>query len=202
MPPKKKWEKPVGGWADSDAKEHLQKQIEDGVVKDGDSPLDVIAMFPEMYGPWNYDGGFKDRYARLQTSIKKEKNASAGDYAAFLHDVQLYPHKTVTNRGKMRWHGSDAERYLYEDVKAGVHKGMSRIAFYNSRDAYKKFTTSEFFPHIDQEVRRRKRLAELIAKRDKKEEEKKIKKAKKREEAEKKKAAEKDEHERKRSSSA
>ena len=193
MPPNK--QKPDENWGESDAKKHLQKKIEDGEIKDDDSPQDVIRMFPEIYGPWNYDGGFGSRYRRLQKAINKEKKASADDYAAFLHDVQLYPHKTVTNRGKLRWHGSDAERFLRDDVKAGVHKGMSRIAFYNSRDAYKKFSTSEFFPHIDQEVRRRKRLAELIAKRDKKEEEKKKKKEKKRKAAEQRKAAEEKKHE-------
>jgi len=178
---------PDENWADSDAKEQLIKDIASGLIKKDNNAKVVLLMHPELYKPWNYDNRFCDRLDRIRDKIYAEKKAAEDDMAAFLHDSELYPVNMTTRTGKPRWNGSQAEKDLKADVKAGLHKQMSAQEFYERRTSYLPFTQLEVYKHIGQEARRRKRMTELIAKCDE-EEEARVKKKQKREEAKIKKA--------------
>jgi len=167
-------------WEKSDAKAQIVKDIDAGLVTDETLPRFVLKMHPELYKPWNYDGDFGKRYRSCQKQINKEKEASSKDLGAFLKHRTSHPVTTTTRTGKPRWHGSEAETDMYDDVKAGVHLTMKREDFYKSRASYKVFEPYEVYKHIDQKARRRKRMNEMIRVRDEKmaEEEKKKEKNK------------------------
>lgn len=188
--PEPKRKKPDEDWKDSEAKEQLVKDIEDGRVKADDSAKTVKLMHPELYNPWDYDYKFYERLNRIRDKILAEKKAASVDMEAFLHDSELYPVSTTTSKGELRWNGSQAEKDLKADVKAGVHKQMSSEEFFERRVSYLAFGKTKVYKHIDQEARRRKRMAEMIADRDAAEEERKKKRQKKQDERKKKAAKE------------
>ena len=163
---KQQEQKPDERWELSDAKAQIVKDIEAGLVTDETPPRFVLRMHPELYKPWNYDKGFGGRYRSCQKQINKEKKESADDHKAFLKFRMLHPVTTTTRTGKPRWHGSQAEKHIYDDVKAGVHLTMKREDFYKSRASYKVFEPYEVYKHIDQEARRRRRMEEMIRVRD------------------------------------
>jgi len=52
------------------------------------------------------------------------------------------------------WEGSEAERRLKRDIDAGIHAQMKPQDFYNTGNAYKKFSIVVFRKHIEQELKR------------------------------------------------
>ena len=57
----------------------------------------------------------------------------ASDTAALTHDRQLRPQATYNTNGVPRWEGSDAERWLKEDIINGLHNEMAPQALYKTR---------------------------------------------------------------------
>ena len=64
-----------------------------------------------------------------------------------MHDMQKYPPKTTTQRGHIRYHGSEIERLLKKDVAEGKSKGKSPSDLHNSRPEYKAMPLEVFRKH-------------------------------------------------------
>ena len=75
------------------------------------------------------------------------------DVTAYATDQKLVQSLRAANpNNKPRWHGSDAERLLKEDVANGKHLKMKPRFLYDSKPEYKVFSLDEFRPHIYQMV--------------------------------------------------
>jgi len=148
-------------WKNSKGKELLLKGLRDGSIPlDGKDmpPKEVYTLRPEFA---DY-GGYKNFPSRLRSARKTiiEKNDRASsDLAAFTHDRLLYPEAPHNYRGEPRWDGSDAERFLKQDIDDGKHDIMTPQELYNSRAVYhQNYPLYVFRGHIYQEVKRRKFL--------------------------------------------
>jgi hypothetical protein len=136
---------------DSDAKELLKKDIEEGRVKEVMTAREVFAMHPEfdVYKFQNSGNNLKN----LRALVKRNKESAAFDSAALANDQGDHPHSAMTTAGLPRWHESDAERLLKVDVNQLQHETMTPQALHESRPEHQVFSLHIFRQHIQQESR-------------------------------------------------
>lgn len=87
----------------------------------------------------------------LKNRIEKCKAAVEFDREALTHDQQLYPKQTMTERGYMRYEGSEVERLLKADVKEGRSKGVRPKVLWLSRPEYIEMPLDVFRSHKNRE---------------------------------------------------
>ena len=65
------------------------------------------------------------------------------------------------------WHEHDASWHLEQDIKDGLHQGMSPNEFQQTRAEYMEFDLEIFTQHIYQEQRKQREMPMKVAKRNK-----------------------------------
>lgn len=94
---------------------------------------------------------FKGRLKTARAYVKKKVERAATELELYHQDRLVYPPKATMFSGEPRWEGSDAQKFLKEDVGNGVHLVMSNTDFYTSRPAYQLFQKSTIDGHTFQE---------------------------------------------------
>jgi hypothetical protein len=150
-------------WKGSSARLVLQQLLESGQIPaSGMTPKSIWETFcvvrPEFEG-FHYKK-FSARLRSMRAQVGSESRRSIVENAAFLHDQELFPVSTVTNRGKPRWEGSTAQRHLKCDVSEKKHERMTPQDLRKTREDYLEFELEVFRKHIHQEVRLRKFIAQ------------------------------------------
>jgi hypothetical protein len=99
---------------------------------------------------------FTRRLASLRVVARGQNDRRSSDAAASMYDRQLQPSATHNSNGVPRWEGSEAERWLKDDITNALHTQMAPKTLYNTRAEYQLFTLETFRGHIYQEIKRRK----------------------------------------------
>ena len=100
---------------------------------------------------------FRTNLYNLKKSIEKNQKFADEDAAAYAHDKQVRPPKSISARGYPRYHNSEAERLLKIDIDNKVHEqdGFKPAALRETNDHYKAFPKKVFRDHLYQEQRDR-----------------------------------------------
>lgn len=138
-------------WGKSKAKRLLSEQIIAGIVTD-DMDWKQVYSSNDVYTATSRRK-FYGRLHGLRGQIRDAKQRASADEKGLRHDRRQFPTPKTNHRGKPRWEGSDADKWLKEDVKAGVHKHNRPSQLYRTRDAYQEFPLAVFCKHVYQEVR-------------------------------------------------
>jgi len=99
------------------------------------------------------------RLSKLRSLFHESMNRQAIDEEAFEifrnnHQVSLFSHK-----GYPEWQGSEAQKYALIDIEQGIHKTMSKLQWWESRNEYfENFPLGVFRDKIKQEIRTAKYL--------------------------------------------
>lgn len=155
-PPQTKY-KPIT-WNKSKAKELLEADLATGRIPcDGRQmrAQEVYQTRPE-YATVSLDT-FRKKLAYLRKTTREANEQRAADATAYAQDRLLHPYTTHNNNGVPRWEGSDAQRFLKDDITAGLHTQMKPKELYGMRaEYYEVFSLDKFRGHIAQEVKSRK----------------------------------------------
>lgn len=157
---KKKFKEPEISWAKSEAKKYLFKDIIEGVVPleskytDNTNTMklkEIYSMRPE-YALHDYEK-FSSRLSSLRNTIRNFKKRAEDDQDALDVFIQNNPISYYSHKGYVQWQGSDAQRFLREDLRLGsLERFEGKKDFWLSRPAYQNFPLKEFRDKIDQEV--------------------------------------------------
>lgn len=133
------------------AKRVLIKLIVKGDITDSMGPRDVYDLHDHraVFHLVKYER-FRDNLNRLRKTLREQAAKASSDELAFVHDRKLYP----IDQEKLRWPGSEAEKALRVDVKAGKHKTSKPKELRQTNDEYKKWPLDRFRNHIYQEQMR------------------------------------------------
>ena len=146
------------------AKPILQQYcVEDGSILDTMKPSDVWELRPEFKAV-KYNN-FRNNFAAMKRSLKKDRARNAVDEAGFLHDKSLY---TLAKDMDGYWDGSKAQELLKWDIENKVYLQMKPSSLWQSRPEYQKFKLEKFRNHIQQELRRERETNYWIVKKKKK----------------------------------
>ena len=165
MPPRKK----KNSWRSCKGRDLLFRDLRSGAIPDDMHWTDAYQLRPEFaVGETPADALrlFEGRLKRARASEKQAKSQSTVQHAAFLSDrykliqlaaggLQLAPGGAIapaTTSGEPRWEGSEAERFLKQDIADKKHVGVLPNDLYKSRPEYQVFTLAKFRGHIKQEV--------------------------------------------------
>ena len=129
-------------WENSEAKKILYQDLLNGHVplearangKSTTKLQDIYAMHPE-YSLYSYRQ-FSSRLRSLRTTAKRTLTRKTNDMNAFKICVQNHAPSFFSKKGYIQWQGSDAQRWLIEDMKAGLHKQNKPKVFWQSRASY------------------------------------------------------------------
>ena len=141
---------------------HPAREILLDALWNGDIPLDYNRQPVTIYNKFKdheafegmpYDATFQRRLLKLRDIVKKKKNRLAEDEIAFDIFRKNFPVRQVNAVGVLRWHGSLAQYYLKQDMKAGKHEGITPAEFQDTRPEYEQYPTKTFRKHIHQERR-------------------------------------------------
>lgn len=160
-------------WEFSEAKKLLERDIVNGLVGSvatGLAPKEVYVMRPE-YADYEYPKFVRWLYS-LRVKYEELLNLAAEDGEALAHDLQLG--LRINSKPYPRWPGSDAERLLNQDIKAGKHLEMKPRELLASRPEYAPWVPFPkiFRDHIHQELRAQLERPYWLAHRKEKQEEK------------------------------
>jgi len=134
-------------------------------LRTGEIPLDskkmgseeAFKLYPEFK---DFDGEclFSSRLSSARRAHRKLHHHSTEEAEMLRKDRLVCPRPTHNGRGEPQWEGSDAQRFLIQDMKDGTHKRFfSPTEFWQSREEYYKvFTRDTFRKHIHQQDRFRK----------------------------------------------
>ena len=110
-----------------------------------------------------------DQFSRQLNAHRKQvtsmENQSFEGELALAHDRLLHPRQTHNHRGEPVFELSTAKLLLREDVENELHTTMDHAELQASRPEYVCFNIKVFKDRISQEVRRKKFIACLEAKR-------------------------------------
>ena len=116
-------------WVNSQAKQILIQDILSGRVT-GLKPKEVWESRPE-YQQYKLEN-FRSNLKRLKTTIHLEHALALRDGLALQHDINVQPLAMNNPRGYPRWHASDAQRFLRDDIDAGLHEALTTQELWNS----------------------------------------------------------------------
>jgi hypothetical protein len=139
-------------WRFSEAKKQLYDDIVNKVVE-GMHPAQIHTMRP-IYTQYKL-ARFVPNCTNLREQIALFQTNAEQDSAALARDIQLHPRPTLAHGGYPRWDGSEAERFLKEDIDNGLHSQMPAQDLRETRAAYMLFPKKVFSDHINQECRGR-----------------------------------------------
>ena len=172
-------------WRNSRAREYLMGLIMAGKIpsKDAIKPKQVYDQYlkhrREFKHFQNYtELQFAGKLKYLRDKFEEKQDRRKEDAAAFAHDRTIFPARTQDTKGRPIWAGSETQRLLREDIKAGKHKKIKPKYLYESREEfYDRGFDQDFFRNkIYQEEKALKRVAwvkDKAEKKKKKEEKKK-----------------------------
>ena len=145
-------------WHKSEARRLLEGDLATGRIPSDGREMGTSAVYasrPE-YAVYTIKL-FTTRLASMRKTARNENPRRAADVVAHVHDRQLHTQATHNSNGVPRWEGSDAERFLKQDITAGLNTQMMPRVLYRTRAAYHEFfTLDQFRGHIAQEVKSRK----------------------------------------------
>ena len=139
-----KFVEPKVKWRNSHAKEKLFNDLNNGLVpldskEIGNNKMairDIYLMHPE-YAAYDYEK-FSSRLASIRKTVKEMNTRADEDQEAFdifvrNHDVSLF-----SKMGFIQWQGSESQRLLLDDIKAGKHNEFvnNKKEWYLSRPEY------------------------------------------------------------------
>lgn len=93
---------------------------------------------------------------KMREQINKKNERRDRDAAAVVNFWKLHPKKMWNVRGEPRWEGSDAEKFLHEDMLLNKHIDMKPAALRATRIEYQAYFPKSFSSKIDQLVRKTK----------------------------------------------
>ena len=101
---------------------------------------------------------YKDRIESLQEIVQRYHYWANFDDEALAKDLERHPPPARNLKGQLRWEGSDAQRYLKEDIANEKHKyvGYTPRHFRTTRPCYMLIDLDVFRKHIDQYKQARK----------------------------------------------
>ena len=119
-------------WARSRSKTKaiLESMIIKGEIPDDNWPPARVYELKHEFKKTHYKRLFVSGLRRLRKEIKMRKVRVNFDRQAIDHDRRLYPAATITQQGFPRWPGSEAHRFMKQDIKNEVHWRMTPAQFY------------------------------------------------------------------------
>jgi len=96
---------------------------------------------------------FIDRLKRVRDDYRQRALRCQNDLEAFNNAVQNHPTPALNHRGEPQWNGSDAQRFLTQDLKDGNNAGLYPEEFRLERPEYQVYSLVTFRDHIYQEQR-------------------------------------------------
>jgi hypothetical protein len=168
---KRKWLEPKKKWRNSEAKKILFELLRDGTIPrvQHDSNGNDIMTIEEIYNLDDqfllYDPDkFEERLNRMRKHLDALDERAADDRKAF--EKYKNNHKDsiaeFTPHGYIQWQGSDAQEFIWDDIKAGKLNSMTMQELWLSRDQYKdEFPLPVFRKKVEQEQRTSKYLHTL-----------------------------------------
>jgi len=156
-------------WRNSAAKFMILEDLDEGVL-----PLEEEAV--STLDAWEYYkkldefrgvpfGQFKRQLKAHREQVGRKNDRSNKQWAAFLHDQQLFPPEKRYSNGKRIFCLSPAQKLLTIDVKAGRHHIMSPTALRSTRHEYMEWGIDIFTGRIYQAERQLKFINYLEKKR-------------------------------------
>ena len=129
-------------WRGSRARELLLEDIKENIVSD-DILAELVYGMRVEYKEFEFTK-FKTNLNNLLKFADKCRDRADDDKAAVEHDalLQTYDHN--------KWHGSDAEKLLEEDIKARTFDEGFPKDFWLSRPEYQQFPLEKFREHLYQ----------------------------------------------------
>lgn len=144
-------------WRTSAAKRLIAQDMIDGLVPFDTKIRDIQRLYQEFYShqpefaDFPYDEErYKQRIARIQTAVRRLHWASNYDKEALDEFRNKYPQQTHGPTGKPLWKDSEADAWLKQDMKDGLHLQMPPRELFETRDCYKPFGKRRFAKRIDQ----------------------------------------------------
>lgn len=169
MAEKAEQKKPIA-WVNSKAKKIILLDLQEGILPLDSAEVSAREAWDKVYGkmiefqdvPYEQ---FRDRLNSHRNQVTLLENQSFEGELALAHDRLLHPRQTHNHRGEPVFDLSSAKLLLREDVKNELHTTMDRAELQASRPEYMCFNIKVFKDRIYQEVRRKKFIAYLEAKR-------------------------------------
>jgi hypothetical protein len=174
-------------WRNSAAKKYLKLCFKDGTIpltypsdEGGSGPRAVWDQHckdhPSFKG-MEYDNNFTSRLRTVKNDAMKKMKRAAVDKANLEAFRAQHPIDATNARGlgELRWEGSDAEKFLKEDIESilqmddevEMRKKIVPLVLHASRPEYALFPLKKFRDHIYQERRLRKFLSYSEAEKNK-----------------------------------
>lgn len=163
-------------WRNSAAKKYLRKQFRDGVIpigysteEGGPGPKAIWDEHCKNHPSFKglvYDTTFTNRLRAVKVDAASKKKRAEIDKQNYDNYRELHPVASSNSRGEPRWQGSDAEKYLKQDIDEILKledeeekiKRLVPKALHKTRPEYQEFGLKVFRDHIYQEKRLRKFL--------------------------------------------
>jgi hypothetical protein len=132
--------------------------------RDGKSPPSTwrsvrqeLSWFGALQRDW-HDGA----PSRWQQRRQRDDAASVPSvpHSLELLDLQRHPSPTHDATNNLLWHGSAAQHFLFANMDLDKHTTMQSKDLYATRPEYAAFSLKVFRKHIEQEVRKRKFIAQ------------------------------------------
>ena len=133
------------------AKPLLEEDYIKGEITDDMKPLEVATKRDE-YGDCSNEShqNFSANFLRLKKNINANKARALQDADMLQMDMGVH---TLAKYDVDSWHGSDAERFLKEDVKANRHLNLTPKEFRLTRIEYQRYSVEQIGDHLTQEIR-------------------------------------------------
>lgn len=151
-------------WTKSSAKKFLKDAFKDGTISidctTNGGPEQVWELHcknnPFFVG-MHCNDAFKRRLKSVCDDFKRKEKRSKDDLLAYQVYIKNHPRPTHNYRGEPQWDGSDAQKFLKDDMKQGEHLKYDRPSqFRETRPEYLLFGKKAFRSHIHQEKRLKK----------------------------------------------
>jgi hypothetical protein len=150
-------------WRNCRAKKQLIQDLESGFIPllpsemSANEAQQLRDLYLEVEGK-----KFKRNLESLRKSVRESKGRALMDSAGLSRDRLHRSTHPVSARDGTRWHGSEAQLLLRQDMQQGRH--FNRKELWESRPEYNKhFSLRSFRDHISAEERRQKRVAKRQA---------------------------------------
>ncbi|KAL7458959.1 hypothetical protein ACHAWC_011745 [Mediolabrus comicus] len=153
-------------WQKSKAKCLLQQSLLDQKSHIHGKSVEDIHASHEWFQEYPLDK-FRKYYEALKTSSGRHQTIVEEDNRIIRSEIQNFPRKDKTCRGRYWWDTHEAKIKLKEDVAQGKHLTTKPKQLWLSRKIYQDFALSVFRGHIYQEKRRQKELPLRVARRNK-----------------------------------